>query len=88
MPTDDLIIHLFCMVDDALYDVNNRPDAHLYPSEVVTIGLLFSLKGGHYRAFYRWLHANYHYFFPALPELSRLLRLLRDYASLTVELLA
>jgi hypothetical protein len=88
MPTDDIIIHLFCMVDDALHDVNNRPDAHLHPSEVVTIGLLFSLKGGRYRSFYRPLQANYGYFFPALPHLSRLLRLLRDYASLTVELLA
>jgi hypothetical protein len=64
MPTDDIIIHLFCMVDDALGNVNNRPDAHLHPSEVVTIGLLFALKGGRYRAFYRWLSANYRQFFP------------------------
>jgi hypothetical protein len=45
MPTDEIIIRLFCMVDDALQDVNNRCDAHLHPSEVVTIGLLFALKG-------------------------------------------
>jgi hypothetical protein len=88
MPTDEIIIRLFCMVDDDLRDVNNRPDAHLCPSEVVTIGLLFSLKGGRYRAFYRWLYANYRQFFPRLPELSRLLRLLRDYAPLTETLLA
>jgi transposase len=88
MPTDEIIIRLFCMVDDALRDVNNRSDAHLHPSEVVTIGLLFSLKGGRYRAFYRWLDANYRQFFPRLPELSRLLRLLRDYSSLAVDLLA
>ena len=88
MPTDDIIIHLFCMVADDLRDVNNRPDAHLHPSEVVTIGLLFALKGGRYRAFYRWLDSNYRHFFPRLPEQSRLLRLLRDYASLTSQLLA
>ncbi len=68
MPTDDIIIHLFCMVADDLRDVNNRPDAHLHPSEVVTIGLLFALKGGRYRAFYRWLDSNYRHFFPRLPE--------------------
>ena len=88
MPTDEIIIRLFCMVDDQLQDVNNRPDAHRNPSEVVTIGLLFSRKGGRSRAFYRWLQANDRHFFPSLPERSRLLRLLRDYAALTVELLA
>jgi hypothetical protein len=87
MPTDELIIRLFCMVDDQLSDVKNRPDALLCPSEVVTIGLVFTMKGGHYRAFYRWLKANYQHFFPRLPEQSRLLRLLRDYASLSVEFL-
>jgi len=88
MPTDEIIIRLFCMVDDQLQDVNNRPDAHLHPSEVITIGLLFALKGGRYRAFYRWLDSNYRSMFPRLPELSRLLRLLRDYAPLTENLLA
>jgi hypothetical protein len=88
MSTDEIIIRLFCMVDDELQDVKNRSDAHLYPSEVVTIGLLFSLKGGRYRAFYRWLNSNYRSFFPRLPELTRLLRLLRDYAPLVEGLLA
>lgn len=27
MPTDEIIIRLFCMVDDDLRDVNNRSDA-------------------------------------------------------------
>src|SRR5882672_6112757 len=31
MPTDELIIRLFCMVDDHLGAVNKRSDAHLYP---------------------------------------------------------
>jgi hypothetical protein len=58
MPTDEIIIRLFCMVDAQVEDVNKRSDAHLYPSEIVTIGLLFALKGGRFRAFYRWLDKN------------------------------
>ena len=45
MPTDEIIIRLFCMVDDQLGRVNKRSDVHLYPSEIVTIGLLFNLSG-------------------------------------------
>jgi hypothetical protein len=77
VPTDEIIIRLFCMVDDEMGRVNKRSDAHLYPSEIVTIGLLFSLKGGRFRAFYRWLSSNYRAFFPTLPERTRLQRLLR-----------
>jgi hypothetical protein len=88
MPTDEIIIRLFCMVDDQLGAVNKRSDAHLYASEIVTIGLLSALKGGRFRAFYRWLDANYRAFFPKLPERSRLVRLLRDYAGLTLDFLA
>jgi len=88
MPTDEIIIRLFCMVDDQLGAVNKRADAHLYPSEIVTIGLLFALKGGRYRAFYRWLNKNWRVFFPNLPELSRLMRLLRDYAETALDFLA
>ena len=88
MPTDELIIRLFCMVDDELGLVNKREDAHLYASEIVTIGLLFALKGGRFRAFYRWLNANYRSFFPKLPERSRLQRLLRDRAEETLVFLA
>jgi hypothetical protein len=29
-------------------------DAKLYPIELLTIGILFSLKGCHFRAFYHW----------------------------------
>jgi hypothetical protein len=76
MPTDEIIIHLFCIVDDTLRPVNRHPQAKLHPSEVVTIGLLLALKGRSYRAFYRWLWANYAYLFGALPEQSRLYRLL------------
>lgn len=88
MPTDESIIRLFCMVDDQLGAVNKRADAHLYPSEIVTIGLLFSLKGGRFRAFSRWLAAKYRMYFPALPERTRLQRLLRDHAALALDFLA
>jgi hypothetical protein len=74
MATDEIIIRLFCMVDDQLGSVNKREDAHLYTSEIVTIGLLFALKGGRFRAFYRWLNKNYGAYFPKLPERSRLAR--------------
>ena len=80
MPTEEIIIRLFCMVDDVIGSVKKRSDAHLHDSEIVTIGLLFSLKGGRYRAFYRWLHANYRTLFPKLPEVTRLLRLLKSRA--------
>jgi hypothetical protein len=88
MPTDEIIIRLFCMVDDTLGSVNKRSDAHLYSSEIVTIGLLFSLKGGRFRAFYRWLNANYRSFFPEVPERSRMQRLLRDHAEDVLPFLA
>lgn len=88
MPTDEIIIRLFCKVDDQLDLVNKRSDAHLYPSEIVTLGLLFALRGGRFRAFHRWLTANYRAWFPDLPERSRLQRLLRDYATLALDFLA
>src|SRR5215212_2278801 len=88
MPTNEIIIRLFCMVDDHLDHVNKRSDAHLYPSEIVTLGSLFSLKGGRFRAFYRWLSANYRIWFHRLPERSRLQRLLRDHAEDVLPFLA
>jgi hypothetical protein len=74
MPTDEIITRLFCRVDDQLGPVNKGLDAYLYPSEIVTIGLLFALKGGRFRAFESWLNKNYRAWFPHLPERTRLLR--------------
>ena len=87
MSTEEIIIRLFCIVDDRMGHVNKRSDAHLYASEIVTIGLLFSLKGGKFRSFYGWLSANYGFMFPRLPERSRMQRLLRDYAEFTEDFL-
>jgi hypothetical protein len=38
-----------------LKDVKRHDQALLHPSETVTIGVIYALKGGAYRAFYRWL---------------------------------
>lgn len=88
MPTDDLIIRLFCMVADTITDDNKHCNARLYPSEILTVGLVFTLKGGTFHAFYRWLTANHGHLFPGLPERTRLLRLLRDDSELGADFLA
>ena len=78
MSTEEILLRVFWIVDENMADVKKRADAHLYPSEIVTIGLMFALKGGKYRRFYRWLVENYGHWFPKMPEQSRLHRLLRD----------
>jgi ABC-type microcin C transport system permease subunit YejB len=59
MTTEDIITHIFVEVDDQLPDIAKHPQAKLYPSELVTIGVLFALKGTGFRAFYRWLKRDY-----------------------------
>jgi hypothetical protein len=58
MRTEKNIIRLFCMVDKILAHFNKRANANLYPSELVTIGILFTFKGVHYRPLYRWLKGD------------------------------
>ena len=82
MTTEDIIIHIFCLVDDRMPAVKKHPQAKLYPSELVTIGILFALKGGHFRAFYRWLKRDYDALFGGLPDRTRRLRLLKASSSL------
>jgi hypothetical protein len=55
MMTVEFITALFYEVDEQLGAIPKHPEAHLWPSEVVTLGLLHALKGGGNRAFYRWL---------------------------------
>jgi iron complex outermembrane receptor protein len=45
MATQAFAIALFCGVDDALQGVRKHPQAKLYPGELVTLALLFVLKG-------------------------------------------
>jgi len=88
MPTDELLIGVFAIVDAELGAVKKHSQAKLYPSEVVTLMLFFAIKGGHYRAFYRWILFNYHSLFPNAPHYSRLLRLFRTHAYLCERFLA
>src|SRR4029450_7571851 len=53
--TIEFITTLFCRFDDHLAAPPKPPEARLWPSEVVTLGLLHALKGGGNRPFYRWL---------------------------------
>jgi hypothetical protein len=68
MTTVDLITALFYEVDEQLRTMPKHPEAHLWPSEVVTLGLLHALKGGGNRPFYRWLTRDYGPLFPQLPS--------------------
>ena len=45
MTTLDFVIDLFVRVDDAMKNVRKHSQAKLYPSELVTLGLLYALKG-------------------------------------------
>src|SRR5712691_7190534 len=83
MATIDFITALFCQVDDHLSGLPKHPEAHLWPSEVITLGLLHALKGGGNRAFYRWLTRDYRTLFPRLPERRRLFRLFRAHQDWT-----
>src|SRR5262247_2213006 len=79
MITMDFITALFYEVDEQLCAIPKHPEAHLWPSEVVTLGLLHALKGGGNRPFYRWLTRDYRPLFPQLPERTRLFRLLKTH---------
>lgn len=81
MTTEDIILHIFYLVATSLPAIPRHSQAKLYPSELVTIGVLFALKGGHFRAFYRWLQRDYGDWFGdgTLPERTRLQRLLKTH---------
>ena len=88
MTTLDFIIALFCVIDDQMKDVRKHPQAILWPSELVTIGVLFALKGGYFRAFYRWLKRDYKPLFVSLPDRTRLQRLLTTHLDWCARFLA
>jgi hypothetical protein len=77
--TEHFIIELFCRVDDAMRDVPKHSQANLYPSEVITLALVFALKGVGNRAFYRWLKRDFGHLFPQLPDRTRLFRLFNSH---------
>jgi len=78
MTTIDFITELFCRVEDKIDD-RKHPQAKLYPSEVVTLALLYSLKGCGQRAFWRWLTRDYLPLFHKLPDRTRLFRLFNSH---------
>jgi len=88
MTTEDFISELFYRVDEAMQVVPKHPQARLWPSEIVTLGVLFALKGVGTRAFYRWVSRDWRGLFPALPERTRLFRLLATHRVWTDEFLA
>ena len=86
--TIEFITALFYEVDEQLRAIPKHPEARLWPSEVVTLGLLHALKGGGNRAFYRWLTRDYRVLFPRLPERTRLFRLFMTHQDWTQTFLA
>src|SRR3989442_3967199 len=86
--TTDLITALFYHVDEQMHDLPKHPEAHLWPSEVVTLGLFHALKGVGNRPFYRWLTRDYLALFPRLPERTRLFRLFMTHQDWTTAFLA
>ena len=88
MTTAEFIIALFYRIDNQMHDVPKHPQAALYPSEVVALAMLYALKGGSKRAFYRWLCRDWRAFFPRLPERTRLFRLFAAHADWTAAFLA
>jgi len=73
--TEDFICHLFYRLDQALCGEPKHPQARLWPSEVVTLAILYALKGQEERAFYRWADRDLRPLFPRLPHRTRLFRL-------------
>ncbi|NJN95815.1 MAG: hypothetical protein HC875_17780 [Anaerolineales bacterium] len=87
MTTVDFITELFCRVANQVVD-DKHSQAKLYPSEVVTLALLYALKGSGPRAFWRWLKRDYRPLFPNLPDRTRLFRLFNSHRQYVDQFLA
>ena len=88
MTQEHFITELFCRVDDMLPKTPEHIQAKLSKSELITMGLLFALKGSSQHAFYRWIKQNWIGLFPNLPERTRLFRRLKTHRKLTKRFLA
>jgi len=86
--TEDFIAELFFRVDLALSGEPKHPQARLWPGEVVTLAILYALKGDGERAFYRWVDRDLRPLFPALPDRTRLFRLFAGHRDWTNRFLA
>jgi hypothetical protein len=88
MTTEDFMLELFLKIDVQVGDIPKHAQAGLYPSEMVTLGMLFALKGVGERAFYRWVKRDLGHWFPHLPERTRLFRLFTAHRDWTNRFLA
>ncbi|BDI31593.1 hypothetical protein CCAX7_46630 [Capsulimonas corticalis] len=88
MTNYDFVIELFIRVDDAMKNMPKHSQAKLYPSELVTLGLLYAIKGVGERAFFRWADRDLRPLFPGLPERTRFFRLLATHQDWTERFLA
>jgi Transposase DDE domain len=91
MTTVDFITELYCRIADRLMQADQEhkhSQAKLYASEVVTLAVLYSLKGSGQRAFFRWLTRDYRPLFPQLPERTRLFRWFNTHRALVEFFLA
>jgi hypothetical protein len=88
LSTEDFITELFVRVDEAMRGLPKDPRAKLWPGEVVTLALLFAIKGSGERGFYRWLVRDWRKLFPRLPERTRLFRLFAAHRAWTDRFLA
>ena len=76
MCIEDIVLEIFCLVDDWTGELPKHTQAKLYPSELITIAILKAIKGQSTRRFYNWLKNTG--WFPTLPDYTRLFRLLRQ----------
>src|SRR5215831_17192858 len=83
MMTVEFITALFADVDEQLRPMPTQPAAHLWPSEVVTLGRWRARKGVGNRPCSRWLTRDYRPLLPRLPERTRLFRLLKTHQDWT-----
>lgn len=88
MTTIDFITDLFCRIDDRMRALPKHSQAVLWPSEIVTLGVLHALKGVGNRPFYRWLTRDCRPLFPHLPERTRLFRQFKTHRQWTLLFLA
>src|SRR3712207_5317867 len=88
LSTEDFITELFVRVDTAMAGVPKHPQASLWPGEVVTLALLFAIKGVGNRPFYRWVVRDWLKLFPHLPDRTRLFRLFATHRDWTERFMA
>ena len=88
MSSVDFVTELYVRVSDRVKGIPKHSQANLYPCEVVTLALLFSLKGVGNRCFYRWIKRDFQGAFPHLPDRTRLFRLFNSHRYLAESFMA